>query len=96
LNVDIRVCDSWKMDCEPNDMLFIDGDHSYEAVKKDFTHHWNSLKDDGVCLAHDYGIEETYRCIGVTRFIDEWVNEGFAKVIDKTRSMIALQKIKNY
>jgi hypothetical protein len=66
--IDIRVDNSWAMENVPLSMLFVDGDHSYEGVKKDFIHHWNYLY--GPCLAHDY-TDPT--CKGVTKFINEWI-----------------------
>ena len=65
--IDIKVGNSHAMENVPLSMLFVDGDHSYEGVKKDFIHHWNYL--NGPCLAHDY-TDPT--CKGVTKFIDEW------------------------
>lgn len=35
------------------DFLFIDGDHSYEGVKKDFELYSNILSDNGVIILHD-------------------------------------------
>ena len=72
-------------------MLFVDGDHSYEGIKKDFIHHWNYL--NGPCLAHDY-TDPT--CEGVTRFIDEWGEGGYAEIIEQAGTMIALKKLKDY
>jgi len=89
--LDIRVDNSWAMENIPLSMLFVDGDHSYEGVKKDFKHHWNYLK--GPCLAHDYGDPNTK---GVTKFIDEWIEEGYAEPIEQVGTMIALKKLKDY
>ena len=89
--IDIRVDNSWAMENMPLAMLFVDGDHSYEGVKKDFKHHWNYLK--GPCLAHDYGDPSTK---GVTKFIDEWIEEGYAEPIEQVGTMIALKKLKDY
>ena len=88
--IDIRVDNSWAMENMPLDLLFVDGDHSYE-VKRDFIHHWNYLKGD--CLAHDYG-DPT--CPGVTQFIDEWINDGYADGIEQEGTMVALKKLKDY
>lgn len=43
------------------DFLFIDGDHSYEGVKKDFELYSKILSDNGVIVLHDtdYSFEET-------------------------------------
>ena len=89
--IDIRVDNSWAMENMPLSMLFVDGDHSYEGVKKDFIHHWNYLY--GNCLAHDY-TDPT--CEGVTRFIDEWIEEGYAEKIEQVGTMVALKKLKDY
>ena len=89
--IDIRVDNSWAMETVPISLLFVDGDHSYEGVKKDFIHHWNYLY--GVCLAHDY-TDPT--CEGVTKFIDEWIEEGYAEIIEQEQTMVALRKLKDY
>ena len=89
--IDIRVDNSWAMENVPLSMLFVDGDHTYEGVKRDFTHHWNYLY--GNCLAHDY-TDPT--CEGVTKFIDEWIEEGYAEIIEQAGTMVALKKLKNF
>ena len=89
--IDIRVDNSWAMENIPISLLFVDGDHSYESVKRDFTHHWNYLY--GSCLAHDY-TDPT--CEGVTKFIDEWIEEGYAEIIEQAGTIVALRKLKDY
>ena len=74
----------------PLSLLFVDGDHSYEGVRRDITHHWNYL--EGPCLCHDY-TDPT--CEGVTKFIDEWIEEGYAEIIEQTGTMVALRKLKD-
>lgn len=39
--------------CPEYDLVFIDGDHSYEGVKKDFELYRDLLSDRGVILFHD-------------------------------------------
>jgi len=51
---------------EPIDVLFIDGDHSYEGVKADFERHEPNVKDDGVIFFHD-----PCSVPGVGRFLEE-------------------------
>ena len=89
--IDIRVDNSHAMENIPLSLLFVDGDHSYEGIKKDFIHHWNYLHGD--CVAHDYG-DPT--CPGVTQFIDEWINDGYADGIEQEGTMVALKKLKDY
>ena len=89
--IDIRVDNSHAMKNIPLSLLFVDGDHSYEGIKKDFIHHWNYLHGD--CVAHDYG-DPT--CPGVTQFIDEWINEGYADGVEQEGTMVALKKLKDY
>ena len=89
--IDIRTENSHTMKNIPLSMLFVDGDHSYEGIKKDFIHHWNYLNGD--CLAHDY-FDST--CVGVTQFITEWIEEGYAEIIEQAGTMIALKKLKDY
>ena len=89
--IDIRTENSHTMKNIPLSMLFVDGDHSYEGIKKDFIHHWNYLNGD--CLAHDY-FDST--CIGVTQFITEWIEEDYAEIIDQQGTMVVLKKLKDY
>jgi predicted O-methyltransferase YrrM len=35
------------------DLIFIDGDHSYEGIKKDFELYSNLLTDNGIIIIHD-------------------------------------------
>lgn len=50
------------------DLLFIDGDHSYEAVKSDVEAWLPKLKEGAIVIFHDYGWAE-----GVQRTIEETV-----------------------
>ena len=58
------------------DVLFIDGDHSYEGVKADWEAYKGLLKTGSVVVFHDSGWAE-----GVKRVIDEDVKE-FVKSSD--------------
>lgn len=37
------------------DLLFLDGKHTYDQVKRDIINYWPKLKFKGVFLGHDYG-----------------------------------------
>lgn len=45
---------------DPVDMVFIDADHSYESVKKDFENSLNLLNDGGVIVLHDTDPEQDF------------------------------------
>ena len=47
------------------DVLFIDGDHTYEQVKRDFNNYVPLLAENGVIIFHDYKNEK-----GVKQFVD--------------------------
>lgn len=51
---------------EELDLLFIDGDHSYDAVKADWEHYQRFLKTGSLVVFHDYGWAE-----GVQRIVQE-------------------------
>ena len=52
------------------DLIFIDGDHSYEGVKNDFNNYYKFLnKKSGIMVFDDYNEAETNK--GVFKFINE-------------------------
>lgn len=52
------------------DMVFIDGDHRYESVKRDIKKALELLKPDGLICGHDYGHP---LWTGVTKAVDELI-----------------------
>jgi len=65
------------------DILFIDGDHSYEGVKRDWEMLHSRVSRFGVVIFHDTiwdlrPVGEWYRAeMGVPRFVDQLRKEGF-------------------
>lgn len=61
------------------DFIYIDGDHSFEAVKFDVAHWWDKLKIGGVLAGHDFGKH------GVTAAVQDvlvgrgWINRDYPK-----------------
>lgn len=53
------------------DFLFIDGDHSYEGVKRDFELYSPLVREGGIIAFHDIAPHWDYPEVGVTRFWDE-------------------------
>jgi predicted O-methyltransferase YrrM len=55
---------------ESLDLVFIDGDHSYEGVKIDLGW-WDKVKPGGIFCGHDYK-SRGRKWSGVVRAVDEW------------------------
>lgn len=53
------------------DFLFIDGDHSYEGVKKDFEMYSPLVREGGIIAFHDIVLGPEYNVGGVPRFWKE-------------------------
>ena len=56
------------------DFIFIDGDHSYEGVKKDIDIWFPKLKSKGIIIMHDIGWAE-----GVNKVINENIHPNLSK-----------------
>ena len=65
------------------DLLFIDGDHTFEGVKHDFEKFLPFVKKEGIILFHDFHQEE-----GVTRFC----NTLSYNLCQRHKSMLAIRK----
>lgn len=59
------------------DLLFIDGDHTYEGVKQDYNNYVNFVKDGGAIVFHDIVNSESHKNqnVGVNQFWDEITGE---------------------
>jgi predicted O-methyltransferase YrrM len=55
------------------DIIFIDGDHSYDGVKKDFEIYYNLLSDNGIMIFDDYNKSNNNK--GVYKLINEIINK---------------------
>lgn len=63
------------------DFLFLDGCHTYEAVKSDVSAWWEKLKRGGLFAGHDYdGRGDKTGRFGVKRAVDEWAMSTGYKV----------------
>lgn len=71
-------------------LLFIDGDHSFEGVKKDYENFKKQIVKNGYLLFHDYADAE------VRRFIDsvDFKKDDFEKVIIIDNNLFCLKKVK--
>jgi len=70
------------------DLIFIDGDHSYEACKADIAAWAPCVKRGGVMAFHDFGS----RASGVTQAIFEAIKAGqFAEIVGVANTIIAFR-----
>lgn len=69
-----QVSNSWE---QPIGLLWIDGDHRYEAVKKDFFGFKPFLSENAKIAFHDSNME------GVNKFISELVDQKHVTIINK-------------
>lgn len=54
-------------------VVFIDADHSYEAVKNDLNYLWDVVQENGIICGHDYQLD-------VKRAVDEFAIEKNSQV----------------
>jgi Methyltransferase domain len=57
------------------DWVYIDGDHTYEAVKADLEAYYRVIRPGGLLAGDDYGIPGWWQD-GVTRAVDEFARSG--------------------
>jgi hypothetical protein len=72
---------------ESFDAIYIDGDHSYEGVKRDLQIAWRIVKDGGYICGHDYETNpektKNYYDFGVKRAVDEFCKEKGVSICAK-------------
>jgi len=78
------------------DFLFIDGDHTYEGVKRDFELYSSLVKNDGIIALHDI-VKTDFQGCEVSKFWDE-IKSKYEKieiVKDKNQNWAGIGVIKN-
>jgi hypothetical protein len=67
------------------DVIFIDGDHSYDAVKRDFYNSIKFLKENGKIILHDCNPQNKWMCRPSSEFFPEkgepWNGDGGYKLL---------------
>jgi len=75
---------------EKIDLVFIDGDHSYEAVKKDVLSWIPKCKENAIVAFHDVGPVGSVE-YGVTRVIDEYIKNIEKQVIASLTNLYVVE-----
>jgi predicted O-methyltransferase YrrM len=85
------VAQRWE---RPVDFLFIDGDHAYEAVRRDFEDWSPHVTADGVMLFHDALLDAPWMDadFGSARFVQELRERGEWRLVDSADSLAAFQR----
>ena len=73
------------------DMIFIDGDHRYEAVKQDINLWVPKASEDAVIIFHDYATKEKKPKAGVKQAVDEILLDEWEQV-DYNRYLLVLKR----
>ncbi len=84
---------SWDVPWErPIDLLFLDGDHSYEGLAKDLAKFLPFLVPGSVVIFHDY---KEHGKVGVRRNVDEKIiGNADYKQIERAVAMIAFERVR--
>ena len=81
--VDLRVADSRALEIEPEslDVVFVDGDHSYEGASADVEHWWPALRVGGHLVMHD-----GKHPVPARPWANPWKIDGSCRVADEVRT----------
>jgi predicted O-methyltransferase YrrM len=82
--------DFFKSNTEKFDIIFIDGDHTYNGVKQDYENALNFINNGGYIIFHDIG---SAQCEGVVRIWNEIKNENSKEFIFSTVCGIGIIQI---
>jgi predicted O-methyltransferase YrrM len=98
LKVDLRVGDSRTIEVETGevDLVFIDGDHSYEGVKNDFERFGRRARVGGAVLFDDACSEQHFQTHSdsVGRLVEEIVRTGDFKLLKSVNRLAHLERIR--
>ena len=75
------------------DWAYIDGDHLYEAAKRDLEIFHTKVKQGGMIAVDDYGSSTNYWKKGVTKAVDEFIAEGKGKRVMVKRKQFVLENL---
>ena len=64
------------------DWVYIDGDHSYEAVARDIATYRAKVKPNGVLAGDDYRSQGGWWKDGVTRAVDEFIRQTDVVILE--------------
>jgi len=75
------------------DWVYIDGDHVYEAVKKDLEIFHKKVKPGGLIAGDDYCVSANYQKEGVKKAVDEFIAAGKGKDMRVKRKQYIFENV---
>lgn len=91
-NFSYNVAKYWK---DPIDYIFIDGDHEYDAVKKDYEDWYPFIKTGGIIAFHDSSANRggPHWWPGPSQLTDELINDPKLEYIETKGTITVFKKI---
>lgn len=77
------------------DFIFIDGDHTYEAVMQDYRNYVSKIKKDGLIFFHDSRMNRggANFHVGSSKFVDGLIESNVHKLIGEAFSLTCFKKV---
>ena len=80
------------LDDDRLDWVYIDGDHHYEAVKKDLEISYRKVKQGGIIAGDDY-INANWFTDGIIRAVNEFIGTNKISIVAKLANQFILRKL---
>ena len=91
-NVEVRAGLSWDLAeefaLESIDLLFIDSEHKYEVVVREYLAFYGRVKTGGLIVFHDYNIKH----LEVVRAVDDLMRRGEMEKVEQVESIFVARK----
>ena len=77
------------------DWIYLDGGHTYDNLKEQFSDYLPKLKSNGFVTGDDYGRDDENYKNNVTRAVDEFISKELTKTVTIKNNQFILKKIKS-
>jgi hypothetical protein len=77
------------------DWIYLDGGHSYDNLKEQFSDYLPKVKLHGFVTGDDYGREDENYRNNVTRAVDEFISKELTKTVAIKNNQFILKKVKS-
>lgn len=77
------------------DWIYLDGGHTYDNLKEQFSDYLPKLKSNGFVTGDDYGRDDENYKNNVTRAVDEFISKELTKTVTIKNNQFILKKVKS-